>query len=561
MPETDTISRGRGFWQRLSYGLSTKLMVFLLAALVVILGLLSLVNIRLHRNHLEAAALTSADRMSDVIRRSTSYYMLRNDREGLYHSMATMADEPGIVRLRIFDRDGRIQYSSDKTEINHAVDKDAEACYGCHTQSQPLARLNRPDRFRVYRAANHERVLAIVTPIENQPSCWNADCHAHPQSQQILGVLDTHLSLAKADLQLAQGSRQMLLYDLLAIVAIALLIWLFVWKVVENPLKHLQAGTERLAAGQLGHQIAVESRDELGDLAQSFNSMSLQLHAANQQLLEWNKTLEVRVEEKSQELKRAHNEVLHVETMASLGKMAAVVAHEINNPLSGILTYAKLLRKWLDRGDMSGEKKSESLQCLDLIASESRRCGGLVKNLLSFSRSAPMNVQPTDINAVLQQCALLVRHNLELNNIQLQMDLAEAMPPVQCDPSQIEQVVLALMVNAIDAMPRGGNLWVQTTVSGAYVQIEVRDDGSGIPPEILPRIFEPFVTTKDQAHGTGLGLAVSRSIIQRHSGTIAVQSEIGKRTSFTIALPLSGSLSSPDEPALAQAGEAIEVRR
>jgi two-component system NtrC family sensor kinase len=226
-----------------------------------------------------------------------------------------------------------------------------------------------------------------------------------------------------------------------------------------------------------------------------------------------------------------------VEKMASIGKLAAVVAHEINNPLSGILTYAKLLEKWLKRHEIEN-KEEEAVQCLELIAGESRRCGEIVKNLLTFSRSAPMNVETTDLNVIVDRSIRLVKHQLEMGGIQLQLDLADGLPLIQCDPGHIEQVLLALIMNAIDAMPHGGNLWLHTRLSDCdQVQIEVRDDGSGIPAEILPRIFEPFLTTKETGRGVGLGLAVSHSIIERHSGRIEVQSELGKGTTFLVTLP------------------------
>ena len=542
MPETDPIRGPWGVWNRLRHSLGGKLITVLVMTLVAMFGLFGYLNIRLHRQHLETATLASAERVSDVIRRSTSYYMLRNDRQALYQMMRTIADEPGMVRVRVFDKEGRISYSSDPQEISHVVDKNAEACYGCHAQSQPLSRLNRPDRFRVYRAASGERVLGIVTPLENQPSCSNADCHAHPASQQILGVLDTNLSLARADTQLAQASRRMMAYTILALVLIAALCALFVWKVVETPLKHLNAATEHLADGKLGFQISTNSRDELGDLARSFNTMSRQLHAANDEIVSWARTLEERVEQKTQELQTAHNQMLHAETMVSIGKMAAVVAHEINNPLSGILTYAKLLRKWLDQGETTGKHRQESEECLDLIARESRRCGDLVKNLLAFSRSAPMNPADADLNTIVDQLARLVALKLEVSNVQLQLDLAQDMPRVYCDAAQIEQVLLALVTNAIDAMPRGGTLWLRTRClsDSDEAEIQVRDDGSGIPPEILPRIFEPFMTTKEGGQGVGLGLAVSHSIVEAHRGKITVQSEVGRGTTFTITLPLNG---------------------
>ena len=539
MPETES---DRGQWERLTHSISAKLISLLLLVMLGIFGLLGYLNIRLHRQHLEAATLASAERVSDVIKRSTSYYMLRNNREGLYHSIATMADEPGMVRVRIFDREGNISYSSDPSEVGHAVDKSAEACYGCHAQSQSLEHLNRPDRFRIYRDTSGQRILGVITPIENQPSCSNAVCHAHPASQKILGVLDTNLSLAKTDAQLAQSSWRMLAYPMFALLDISLLTWLFVWRLVGQPLKHLKDGTSELAGGNLGYQLEVDSTDEAGQLASSFNRMSLQLRAANEEIVAWAKTLEDRVDQKTRELKRAHEHVLHVEKMATIGKMAAVVAHEINNPLSGILTYAKLLKKWIQRGEAETSKKNDAEQCLDLIADESRRCGDLVKNLLTFSHTSPMNVQTTDLNTVVDRSVRLVAHQLELNGVELHLDLPSNLPAIQCDPGQIEQVLLALIMNAIDAMPRGGNLWVSTRMGDESdeLAIEVRDDGSGIPPEILPNIFEPFLTTKETGKSVGLGLAVSQNIIEGHRGRVDVHSEVGKGTTFTVTLPVEG---------------------
>jgi two-component system, NtrC family, sensor kinase len=557
MPETKP-SRHRPRWKRLTGSISTKLIGSLLAVMIVIFSLLGYLNIRLHRQHLEAATLASAERVSDVIKRSTTYYMLRNDREGLYHAIQTMADEPGMIKVRILDQEGRINYSTDPAEVSHVLDKTAEACYGCHNQSQPLARLNRPDRFRIYRSSAGHRVLGIITPIENQPACSNAECHAHPVSQQVLGVLDTNLSLAQADAQLAASSNRMLSYTAAAMLIVAVLSWLFVWRVVGLPIKALKNGTEHLSQGNLGYQIEVRSHDEVGELAHSFNSMSLQLRAANEEIVSWAKTLENRVVQKTKELSDAHIHVLHVEKMASIGKMAAVVAHEVNNPLSGILTYAKLLRKWVGSNQAEHEKREEAMQCLDLIVAESRRCGELVKNLLSLSRTSPMNVQSTDLHAVIDRCLLLVRHQLELGGIELQLKLAKDLPRVLCDPAQIEQVLLALIMNAIDAMPRGGNLWLGIGLSPDETEVEivVRDDGAGIAPDVLPQIFEPFMTTKENGHGVGLGLAISRSIVEQHNGRIEVQSELGQGTTFTIALP-----SQAPEAALATVGDAaMKVR-
>lgn len=526
--------------------------MLLLVTMVVIFALLGYLNVRLHRQHLEQAALLSAERISDVITRSTSEYMLRNDREGLYRTIHTIADQPGMAKIRIFDQDGRITYSTDSAELNHIVDKHEEACYACHVQSQPLSKLNRPDRFRIFRNGGGHRVLGIITPIENRPACSAAPCHAHPQDQQILGVLDTDISLAKADVQLAESSRRMKVYTACALLMIAALSWFFVWRVVAVPVNALRRGTESLASGDLGYQIAVQSTDEIGELAESFNDMSRRLKSEHSQNLAWTHSLEERVDEKTHELKQAHEHALQTEKMASIGKMAAVLAHEINNPLSGILTYAKLLRKWTDREDCGASRRSEIRDSLDLIASESRRCGDLVRNLLTFSRATPMNLQPTDLNHVIEQSLRLVQHQADLAGIHVQPQLQQDLPPVRCDAAQIEQVLLALMMNAMDAMSQGGNLWIISSSSDHRVQIVVRDDGAGIPPEILPRIFEPFLTTKETGRGVGLGLAISHSILERHNGTIEVESEVGRGTTFTVILPVDAETKKNDAPPAAE---------
>ena len=542
VPESTTDRRR---WTRVAQSLSTKLIVVLVTAMAAIFALLGYLNIRLHRQHLESATLVSAERVSDVIKRSTSYYMLRNDREGLYHIMGAVANEPGMVRLRIFNQEGRISFSTDPREANTYVNKSAEACYACHAQTRPLVRLDRPDRFRIYRLPSGERALGIINPIENSAACSSAACHAHPASQQVLGVLDTSLSLARADADLAEGSRRLVAYTLAAVLLISLLSGLFVWRVVYGPLATLKSGTEHLASGALGYQIEVHSQDELGEVAASFNKMSQELREAREEITVWAHTLEARVEQKTQELNRAHEHVLRTEKMASVGKLAAIVAHEINNPLAGILTYAKLLKKWTSKGDEA--RRQEILSSLDLIESESKRCGEIVKNLLTFARATPMNFEPADLNGIIQRCVRLVQHQLDLAGIQVQADLAGDLPLVRCDPAQMEQVLLALIMNAIDAMPRGGILTLRSRglPDSPQIQLQVQDDGVGIAPEVLPNLFEPFFTTKERGHGVGLGLAISRSIVERHRGRIEASSAPGRGTTFTITLPFNGAVPVP----------------
>ncbi len=534
-------------WMRASQSISSKLILVLVSTMVISFGILGWATMRLHRKHLEAQTLTAAERMSDVIKRSTAFYMMRNDRSALYETMNNMADEPGVVRLRIFNQQGEITYSTEPAEVGRVVDKTGEACYGCHVKAQAMVKLNRPDRFRIYRAGN-ERRLAIITPIENEPTCSNAACHAHPASQQILGVLDTTLSLQAADANIAEASAQSTRYTVLAILAIGVLIWWFVWIVVHKPMALLTRGTERLAKGELTYKLEVHNSDEVGELADSLNNMSDQLLGAREEIEAWTHTLQNRVDQKTSELLRAHEQMVQVEKMVAIGKLAAVVAHEINNPLSGILTYAKLIKKWIANGIERPGRKQEIDECLDLVASESRRCGDLVKNLLTFSRTSPINLDRTNINAVVERCVRLIQHKAEMSAIQLEVSLEETLPLTFCDGAQIEQVVLALSMNAIDAMPRGGTLWLTTRInSEAQLEIEVRDDGMGIPEDVMPKIFEPFTTTKDVGKGVGLGLAIAKGIVERHGGRIEVRSELGHGTTFLVVLPLDARGAQPAE--------------
>jgi len=524
-------------WTRLATSLSTKLLVLLVSSMALIFGVLGYLNIQLHRRHLERDALADAARTSSVIKRNTSYYMLRNQRDGLYHSITEMADEPGMLRIRIINDQSRISFSSDPSEIGKYVDRNMKAQDTPPTDPDAIQLASLVESFRTYRLPNKERALGVVDPIENSPACSGAECHAHPAEAKTLGILDTNISLASSQQNVAESTRQVLIYTILAILGVAVLISEFVRRMLGGPLRALMEGTHRLGSGELGYQIPQQPSGELQDLANSFNTMSRQIQEAHDEINAWNRTLEERVEQKTRELSGAQEEMLRVERMASIGKLAAVVAHEINNPLAGILTYAKLLKKRLNK---EPQPNAENIGMLDLMESESRRCGEIVKNLMTFARPTSMNMEPSNLNAVIDRCVRLVQHQLTLKSIELRLELDKELPPVRCDPGQIEQVILALVMNAIDALPNGGNLSLASRKSAKSeaVQVEVRDDGVGMPRDVLAKMFEPFFTTKEHGRGLGLGLAISRNIVDRHGGRIEVASEPGRGTTFTITLPL-----------------------
>jgi two-component system NtrC family sensor kinase len=314
----------------------------------------------------------------------------------------------------------------------------------------------------------------------------------------------------------------------------------FVWRLVSTPLRELVEGMRRIAGGKLDQRVTVHSDDELGEVAGAFNRMAAALAQANEEVTAWTRTLEQRVEQKAGELERAHKFMATSERLASLGRLAATVAHEVNNPLFGILTYARLTRKDVERADPPPANKPRMVEQLQIIEHESRRCGELMRNLLMFARQSPQSIEPSDINEVVGRAVSLLRHRLELSGTALELNLAPNLPAVPCDANQIQQVVLGLMVNAAEAMGDGGCIAVSTRRDAGLkaVEIRVRDNGPGIAADVLAQIFEPFFTTKADVHRTGLGLAVARSIVEQHGGTILVESVEGAGAEFVVSLPV-----------------------
>jgi two-component system, NtrC family, sensor kinase len=539
-------------WKGPPLSLPLKLALCLVLSTVCFWGLFGVLTLRLHRGQSEQSILLDAERISEIIQRSTRHQMLRNDRPALAEVITDIGTQPGIRLVRVFNKEGRISYSSTASEVETMVDKRAEQCYACHAQSAPLEKLNRPDRARIFADPRGGRVLGIIRPVENQPDCWSAPCHAHPRGKKILGVIDTQLSLATVDQQMAAQQRQLLGFTALAAALVSAVTLLFVWLVVRRPIRELMAGTRRVSSGDLDFRIPVRSSDELGALAGSFNKMTHDLDAAKAEVVSWARTLEERVQRKSQELERAYSSLVASEKMASLGKLAATVAHEINNPLFGMLTYARLTLKRLMETDIEPAKKEEMLEHLRIIERESRRCGDIIKNLLTYARQAPPKPQIAELNPIVERALGLVRHKLDLQSVELDEVLAPNLPPVWCDPGQVQQVAVVLFMNAAEAMAHGGQLIVTTAATPeGGARLVVADNGGGIPEDVLPRIFEPFFTTKEEQQRTGLGLAVAHSIVEQHAGTITVRSTPGQGTEFTVVLPGQPQLAQSDAgPAL-----------
>jgi two-component system NtrC family sensor kinase len=611
-----------------------KLIVAVGITAIVTIGIFSYFNIRTHSSSLLAEVERSANQLSETIKHSTRYDMLLNQRESINRIINTIGEQPGIREVRVLNKVGEIIYSSHQGDVGKVIDKKEESCYSCHAANKPLTRLPIKDRTRIFRpVGDSSRVMGIISPIYNEKSCWSADCHAHSSSQTILGVLDITISLAEVDKQIRKSEMEIVVFSISAVIALSFIIGFFVRRWVDKPVKELLNATNQVGTGNLNYIIKDRGDDELGMLARSFNNMTKKLSEARLQLFQSDK-------------------------MASLGRLAAGVAHEINNPLTGVLTYSSFLLK-------RTQDNPELQEDLKVIVRETKRSREIVKSLLDFARQSVPKKNEANVNEIIEHSISVVENQLTINHVKLIKNFDNNLPNITVDANQLQQVFINLIVNALDALNKEGGIITiatsqirlspygithikkavcpkrhdlmdnETKIEGMpsiklkikndekegfinldpvygkdnhiyeftpdlkkeifvscpqcnvsliepdnkcpkcgspiftfevlgqgffegcinkscnwqrwdvvdsgglkdYIEIKISDNGCGISKEDLPKIFEPFFTTKGQK-GTGLGLAVIWGIIDNHNGTITVESELNKGTTFTIHLPL-----------------------
>ncbi|MEK6769977.1 MAG: ATP-binding protein [Gemmatimonadota bacterium] len=520
--------------------LSFRLLVILSLSILLLFAIHTTLAQHFQTVAIESQVKSSAYRTSDFIRQSLYSSMLRNERERIHQMITLLGTEPGVEVIRIYNKQGVITFSSAEREIGASVDRQAEACYVCHAAAQPLSAVPTSERARIYRQPDRHRVLGLINPITNEPGCTQGSCHAHTAAVSVRGVLDGQMPLAPRGAAAAAGRRRTLALAAGVVALSMVLMAVIVYRAVHLPTDTLRRGTERLAQGDLSVEIDLHRTDELGMLAQSFNRMARSLREADAELRDWSRTLEDRVQQKTRELEQLNAQLVQVEKTASLGRMAATVAHELNNPLSGILTYAKLTARRIAPLVPEGADRQRVLDTLELIGSEAMRCGNIVRDLLTYARQGSAEFRPAELHGLIDRALQLVAHHIELRGVATERAFTLADDRMICDPEQIEQALVALLINAVEAMSEGGRLLVRTASDASapdLVRLSVTDTGVGIAPEVQPHIFDPFYSTKDETKGVGLGLAVVYGIVQRHEGRIDVESRPAHGTTFTITLP------------------------
>lgn len=518
--------------------LSVKLILVISVILLTNLAIYIYLTVSRLESDLTQAYAHNAYSISEVIKNSTRYSMLLNRREDVYHIINTVGQEEDIVGIRIYNKSGRITFSTDKSETQRIVDINAEACVICHTTSKIFSAVPVRERTRIYTAKDGKKVMGLINPIRNEQECATGGCHVHPADMAVLGVLDVVLSMDRMEKIIGSNTNNIICNAMIVTLIISLCCAFFINVMLNHPVRQINQGIMEIGKGNLSYRIALDTDDELGRIAHRFNEMANKLDTAYKEITVWSETLNTKVNEKTEELKKIYDQVIRIEKMASLGQLSATVAHELNNPLEGILTYSKLIARQLQK-IQKGNEYDETLRYLSMISDESLRCGRIVKDLLTFSHRDEEVFIPENAHRLVQKSLALVRHHLQMHRIDVEEKYYAVHSLIMCHPGRIQQALLALLMNAIEAMHGlNGKLTIETKSDNLNLFIYIKDTGSGIQPKDLPHIFEPFYTTKTEGKGTGLGLAVVYGIVNHHNGRVIVENTSPAGTVFRIALPL-----------------------
>ena len=499
-----------------------------------------------NEQYLNAVIRQNGNNIGSMVEGALYYSMLENNKSALQNTLDVINTMSGIENVNMYDSKNYLVYSSFSPDNTTHSDPN---CINCHKDFESMF----PQLEKSYRIIDIDsecnmnqygtdhRNLLIRSPIFNEKSCYTSSCHAHSESDVVLGSLVIKMSLKDLDDAIEKSSADFYILAVITTILFVVFIIIFTRKKIKKPLNAIIQASQAVSSGDLSTRLEIKNPqlDDMRMVSLAFNNMLDNLSAATVELQNWSQQLEYKVQKKSEELLEAQNELIHIERIASIGKLSSSVAHEINNPLSGILTYTKLVHKQLNKIELDPEKKESMLQNLKVIESETKRCGDIVKGLLDFSKKDQQNYENLHLHKILKETYDLMSHQMRLENINFLMEFSAFNDMVYCSPNQVKQACVALLVNASEAVTDNGEIKIRTkNPDENTVKIEIIDNGSGIGTEDISHIFEPFFSAKQKASGIGLGLAIVHGIVQSHNGTIEVESEPGKGTTMSIILPV-----------------------
>jgi two-component system NtrC family sensor kinase len=501
--------------------------------LLVFMGVLDNINLKNFRKAMIDYADSNAEQVADVINQSAYDAMMKNDKTSLYHMIRRINESENIEHLRLIDPKGKVVFSNITGEIGSVIGKHADECIMCHNFESSNVSTTSKSRSRIIITRSGKEALGFTKAIYNQSACIAASCHFHGKNDTVLGLLDISISLKTLRHKSHEYRLEFIMLTCWLLLMIGVLVTILTHYLVDIPVRRIVRHSTLVAGGDLESRVPVSSRDELGELSEAVNHMTESLGRADKELKGWADSLEHKVEERSQEIMRMEEQLRRSEKLASLGTLAAGVAHEINNPLTGILLYSSIL---------NSDKRlaPDLLPDVERVISETQRCAGIVKNLLEFSRESLPEKEVIALDAILDEVCTFFHNQPDFRNIVISKNYGSDLPQISVDPNQIRQVFMNLFINAGHAMTHGGDLEISTyrSADGTHVCAGLKDSGDGISEENLARIFDPFFTTKSE--GTGLGLSISYGIIENNGGKIEVKSRVGEGTTFIVMLPAYG---------------------
>ena len=514
--------------------------------LLVTITLFAFFNISTLKSIILQDAKDDIETVSEIILHTTHFQMLEDNRTRVYQMMEEVREHEKVERIRLFSPAGHVHFSTCDEEIGKAMAEVNEPCTVCNSDVFLAAKHPLADSSRTFVNDHGEEILSVTTAIHNKPSCSAAACHVHPPDIKILGFLEVQGSLGKIGVQASTYRNNIAAFGVTLLVLVIICLSWMTQSMVINPVHDLLLHAEKVSNMELDSLLPLKSGDEIGDLAEAFNDMTVKLKESRDQNQELTETLEAKVLERTEKIAQVSDQLVRSEKLASLGELVAGIAHEINNPLAGILMFSTL---FADDKRLDEDQREDALT----IVHETNRCADIVKRLLDFSRTSIPDKRLKSLSEIMESTLALVSHHATVNDVEIVCHYGVNLPEIAVDPTQLEQVFINLLVNACHAMPTGGRLTITIRADSERELLitTIEDTGQGISEENLGRIFDPFFTTKNQeldgVAGTGLGLSVSYGIIENHGGQITVQSVVGHGTVFTVELPISSLLRVDDD--------------